>query len=115
LQKPGGNRAAPADRVGVQGRWCVSHDQQREKEQRDPRHSGWAARQGAQVEPGATGDEEHGDEEPVAERVQLRAEDWVAGGIAVNEVEHHPGEESIAACLSPGHSRWMKPGPQAAA
>jgi len=83
------------DGVGVcaQGRRCAPRDQQREQEQRDPRHSGWAARQGAQVKLGATGDEEDGDEESISERIEFRAEDRVARGIAVHEVEHDPGEE----------------------
>jgi antitoxin YefM len=99
LQEPGGYRAAPADGVCVEGGWRTAHDQQREEEQRDPRQSGRAARQGAQVVLDAAGDEEDGDEEPVAQRVQFGAEDGVARGIAVDEVERR-WSTGRSACIS---------------
>ena len=92
-RQPGHGAADHADCAGVQSRRRAAHDQQRKEEQRDPRQSGRAARQGAPVVLDAAGHEEHGDKEPVTERIQLRPEDRVARGITVDEVKDHPGKE----------------------
>jgi hypothetical protein len=104
LQEPGGDRAAPADCARAYRTAGAPRTTSSAR-----RNSGTLARaDGLRVRaprsnPTPLDTKNTGDEEPVAKRVQLRAEDWVARGIAVDEVEYHPGEEGaedgLQSCL----------------
>src|SRR5438105_5043923 len=94
LQEARSDRPAIAEYVTVQQRWYPPHQEERKQEDRHPDYGGSTREQSGEVELNAAGDEEDGDEEPVADPLQLQPEVGVSrSGVGVHDPQDYSGHE----------------------